>query len=124
MSMSVIKFTKTIEIRPEVVFDLLVCAFEGGSNYWYDDLEPLKRDSTKSSASECFYEDLMTHGFKLSDKETGKKYKITPTKLRKGVIAFSEQEPKHFSDAMEECTDATTGDVFLQIVVFGDVIYG
>jgi len=124
MSMPVIRFTKEVEIKPELVEDLLVCAFEGGSNYWYDDLEALNETSTKSTASERFYENLVTHGFSLLDKETGEIHTISPKLLRDGAIRFHDNEPRHFNDAVTENSDASTGDVFLQTIVFGEVRYG
>ena len=124
MSMSVITFSVPVTVTPETVQDLLICAFEGGSNYWYDDLEPLKETSTKSTPSERFYDDIVTHGFSLTDQYTGKKHEITPEKIKNGVISFYNNHPKHYADATSENADAITGDVFLQTVVFGELVYG
>ena len=123
--MSVIKFTKKVVVKPEMVEYLLISAFEGGSNYWYDDLETLDKTSTKSTASERFYEDIVTHGFSLVDKENNNtKHSVTPEMLKAAVKVMHDTELSHFNDAMNENDDASTGDVYLQLAVFGKVIYG
>lgn len=124
MSMPVIKVTTEIEIKPELVQDLFICALEGGSNYWYSQLCPLKETSTKSTPSERLYDDLLTHGFEIEDKEVGRLHRITPDRIKRGTILFYRDQTKHYNDAVSENSDAITGDVFLQSIVFGEVIYG
>ena len=35
-----------------------------------------------------------------------------------------DQYPRHYADLMEEDDDLITGDVWLQLAVFGELIYG
>jgi hypothetical protein len=114
----------TIPVSRETIENLLVSAFEGGSNYWYDDLEPLKKTSKRREASDRFYSDIMTNGFRLKDKETGKVLTRGPGSLSLGLQVMAKSQPRHFVDVTGETGDATTGDVFLQCCVFGEVIYG
>jgi hypothetical protein len=44
--------------------------------------------------------------------------------LAKGLQTMAEKYPRHFADFVAENDDADTGDVFLQCVVLGDVVYG
>lgn len=37
---------------------------------------------------------------------------------------MQEKYPQHWADIINESDDANTADVFLQCVVFGEVIYG
>jgi len=37
---------------------------------------------------------------------------------------MAKKEPRHFADFLKEDYDETTGDVFLQCCLFGEVIYG
>lgn len=124
--MEAIKIKVEFEIKKQDVQDLLVCAFEGGSNYWYDELEPLKRTSKGGHASDRFYNDLYDHGFRLVDKETGKSHEVKQSQFKTAFekMQSTENLSRHFTDVMEQNTDASTGDVFLQLLVFGDVIYG
>lgn len=52
------------------------------------------------------------------------KHRITLDNVRKGLELMQEQYPRHYADLVEENDDAITGDVWLQLAVFGDIIYG
>ena len=52
------------------------------------------------------------------------KHHITLADVEKGLKLMQEQYPHHFADLVEEEDDAITGDVWLQLAVFGEVIYG
>lgn len=114
----------THTINSQQVYDLLVTGFEGGANYWYDDLEPLKKTSTRELHCDRFYEDLLTHGFSLVDKNTGEKHEVKTDDLVLALDRMMRLHPNHFYDILNENTDADTGDVFLQLAVFNEVIYG
>lgn len=118
-----IKFKIEHTISKENLINLLTSAFEGGANYWYDDLRPIKETSSKRGP-DGFYDNMVTNGFILKDKETGKTHKVTANQFKKAFILMSKNWANHFSDFVNECEDATTGDVFLQLIVFKDVIYG
>lgn len=44
--------------------------------------------------------------------------------ITKGLQVMATKFPKHFADIVAETDDASTADVFLQCMVFGDVLYG
>ncbi len=113
-----------MEVKASTIVGLLICAFEGGSNYWYDDLKLLERSSKAEVPSERFYEDMITHGFSIQDKVTKEAYIIRQDNLVEGIVLMATQHPKHFMDAQNENDDAITGDVYLQLVVHRKVIYG
>ncbi len=120
--MDLIKIELTISVQR--LKDLLVCAFEGGSNYWYDELEPIREVSIADHPSDAFYENLVNQGFNLRDKYTGKIHQVKPSTFESAFKRMSSATPKHFQDFMNENDDAETGDVFLQLLVFEKVIYG
>lgn len=119
-------FTVNIEfkITKQMIQDLLVCAFEGGSNYWYSQLEPLAETSKKEHPSDSFYDNLVTNGFNLYDNEGGKHHKVTPGAFKIAMQIMRDKYPSHLADVQKENMDAATGDVFLQLAIFGDIIYG
>ena len=45
--MDYLQFSSNITVPKQSVQDLLVCAFEGGSNYWYDNLATLNKSDSK-----------------------------------------------------------------------------
>ena len=60
----------------------------------------------------------------LNDGEEPTKYHITMDNVKKGLEMMRDQYPRHYADLVEENDDAITGDVFLQLAVFGELIYG
>jgi hypothetical protein len=117
MSKPYFKVTTVISLKQ--VEDLMILACEGGSNYWAYDMAALKGKGS--------YVDCITHGFKITDQQedgTKKRYTVSPAKVKKALSLMSSRYPKHFADMFTEDTDTNTGDVFLQLCVFGEVIYG
>ena len=52
------------------------------------------------------------------------KHRITLDNVQKGLELMRDNYPRHYADLVEENDDAITGDVWLQLAVFGDIIYG
>lgn len=67
--------------------------------------------------------------YALDDAETEEekaeaKHHITLDNVRKGLELMRDQYPRHYADLVEENDDLITGDVWLQLAVFGELIYG
>ena len=60
----------------------------------------------------------------LSDFPATAKHHITLEDVKKGLELMRDQHPRHWADLVEENDDAITGDVWLQLTVFGELIYG
>ena len=52
------------------------------------------------------------------------KHHLTIEGVKKGLELMRDQYPRHYADLMEENDDLITGDVWLQLAVFGEIIYG
>jgi hypothetical protein len=52
------------------------------------------------------------------------KHHITLDDVRKGLELMRDNYPRHWADLVEEQDDLITGDVFLQLATFGELIYG
>lgn len=108
-----------VEVPEKRIIDLFISACEGGSNYWCTEVKPLGNRKGKDSAYTS-----MLDGFEISDGENkNRKHRATPASIARGLELFV-SEGRHFGDFMSENDDATTADVFLQLCVFGKVIYG
>ena len=124
-----------VPITKQRISDLLCCAFEGGSNYWYLIDEFIKPPVLEwQNDPEQVYQHLdypLNAGGALiiSDKEddepvkSKKTYRLDLDSITKGIQVMAEKYPRHFADMVSEDFDATTGDVFLQCCLFGEVIY-
>lgn len=131
--------TFDINVRFEVpvgrIQDLLCCAFEGGSNYWYNITEfveppkmPYKTDS-KQVYKHLDYPVNTGGGLYIMDDRDGEPTLKEPfflnlSTLLEGLRKMAIDQPAHFSDFINENEDATTGDVYLQYCVFGKLVYG
>jgi len=106
----------TLNIPDQRIVDLFVSACEGGSNYWCKEVNPLGKAPGAYTA--------MLGGFTVVDGETGKSYEIGKAQIKKALELFPAKAPNQFAEFLSENDDAATGDCFLQLCVFGDVIYG
>lgn len=114
------------------VADLLTSAFEGGmSRKWIRKVQmkrPAKEPSDPDKQAR-FYSDFAVmpgYSLRITDDETGKVYVLGRKIVETGLQNFATDEDvkHHFADFVREDYDAVTGDVFLQICLFGKVLYG
>ncbi len=107
--------------------DLLCSAFEGGSNYWYT-IEKFVYPKGKTAEDFEFphLEVVFAGGaLKITADREKKVYTLDRKALDLGWKLMIEKQPRHYADAMSESNaDAITGDVYLQLCLFGDVVFG
>lgn len=60
----------------------------------------------------------------LEADELPTKYTLTLKDVRKGLRLMKKLYPHHYADLVTENDDLETGDVWLQLAVFGELIYG
>lgn len=129
----------SISISDDAIRGLLCSAFEGGSNYWYSNLEPaidnvVPYDEFRDGGSQ--QGDTYWHWSQLmplvegcavvfeDTEDNHKLHRLDLAAIKRGFQVMAERYPQHFADYLAEKGDATTGDVFLQCCVFGEVLYG
>ena len=139
-----VAMTTQIQVPMKRVQDLIISAFECGSNYWYTglhvDVYPPGKDSKRDfefwhaevpfeKGGVLAFEDVM-EPILASDQKTGmgadedRLYRLDLTKIEKGLGIFARTCPEQFASFLSEDDDAETGDCFLQCCIFGEVIYG
>lgn len=116
------------------VYNMLVSALEGGSNYWYligektcDRIEV----ATPEMKGEPFVDRFLmaiqkgTKGINVLDTETGEKLgTLTPESWAKAEKLMIEKHRSHLGDILKENDDAITADVFFQLAVIGELTFG
>lgn len=117
-----ITITVKKEITQEQLSDLLCTALEGGSNYWYKHIQPL--DNAKEYNTSSMYAALIEHGFTIKDKESGEVFTVKPEKFELAFQLMADKYARHFNNFINDGGDAETADVFLQLCVFDDIIFG
>jgi hypothetical protein len=127
--MKTITFTTgTVTLDIELIRGLLTTAFEGGSNYWYQGLHIINDVDEPSDPEVHRFHIVPTCeggsvGFHADD-EPDTLLVLNLEAIREGLGIMREKYASHWADFYNENDDATTGDVFLQCCVFGEVIYG
>lgn len=120
--------------------ELLVGAFEGGSNYWYmihsAELPPglEKRDfheGGKMQGEEYFHWSQLiptTKGCALLIVDLFEDHTMPVVlnllALRYGAQVMADKYPQHWANVISENDDAETSDVLLQCAVYGELVYG
>lgn len=106
---------------------LLVDALEGGSNYWYliKDL-PKKREG--EIITEAILRFLTEEGGHLNiydlEDEDELLGTLTLDSMLEAFDLMEENWPTHYADILRENVDATTADVWFQLAVMKDLIFG
>ena|SRR6478609_3770264 len=112
--------------------DMLVGAFEGGSNYWYwiNDWEHIKK-ATPAMKGEPFVMRVMQAldmGLTLdiydAEDETEKLGTLSWDSCVKALDLMKENHEVHYLNLIAEEGDAETADVFLQLAVLGELTFG
>lgn len=130
--------TVTAPISFERVADLLVGAFEGGSNYWYEVegyVEPEADELDRIRAAKLgwstdlpryvLYPLTRTGGVLISDQLGSDRHVwlLDEEAIRRGLEVMAQQYPKHMNDVIFENDDADTSDLLLQLALFGEVVF-
>lgn len=126
--------TLSITVKPQITYDhfesVMVGALEGGSNYWYflNEIDLSKREKDQPY-SEYLSQRLFNDPFyKLNIYDAENPDELLGTVTQKSMLnAFKlafEKYPNHYHDLMEGQDDCDTADVFFQLAVMGEVVFG
>lgn len=117
--------------------NLLVSAIEGGSNYWYylPDTSMIEKygDETKDPLVTMIFKAVMA-GERVPVTDCNEKGYSKDGVHRLGYISLDgimkaeqlmlKNQASHYADVKEGNDDAGTADVFLQLVVMGEITFG
>ena len=132
----------TFDIPLERVVNCIVGFVENGYSPWAHDFlsndDPATVAALASSkdeertiwyARERFWQDKGSAHLRYDRAEDGEgegkgSMNIGLVDLQRGLATMAEKAPEHFADLVRENDDAVTHDVFMQMVVFQEIIYG
>jgi len=112
------------------ILELLTGAWEGGSNYWIESVE-MKGSYDLEQRPNKYYPSYALAPFiggklaiHLTESDGGEVHNLTEKKIRNGIKLIREKHPKHYANWVGQDDDAETSDVFLQLCLFKEVIFG
>lgn len=123
----------TATVDWDKITNAIIGAFEGGSTYWLREVDYVYRPPYISGNPLYAENEFWAKGGKMSltydnPDEPGDSEKATKVvgliEIRKGLRSMAAKSYRHFDDLLSENDDAITHDVFIQHVLFGEVIYG
>lgn len=116
------KTAVTVPVKVTHTFDreriecLLISAFEGGSNYWIKWAQPVQGGD--------IYDAAFDYGVRIRADGEPHSRLLNLTAMAKGLQDMADHWPNHMADILNGNDDATTADIFLQVCLFGEVVYG
>lgn len=109
-----------IPVPIERVAYTLCAALEGGSTYWAEGVKV-------SDYRGCEWaHEAIACGASFKVLHDGEVTAVENSLIRIGLTMtiLAEKHMEHFSDVIRENEDAETGDIFFQLLCFGEVVYG
>lgn len=120
-----VPFRLTIDIPDETVLNLLISAREGGSNYWcrFDEC-PYKEVFKVGQDRGEWRLNLPAHvsEYKYEVDELGRV--LDRAAIQHGLDLLPTRAPKVLANILRDDCDAGDADVFLQLAILGEVVYG
>lgn len=124
-----IAITATVD-WPKIT-NAIIGAFEGGSTYWLREYDYIYRPEGVEGNPLYAEDQFWAKGGKMNlsyddpdDQEQRASKEVGLLEIKQGLRTMAEKDPRHFGDLVSENDDADTHDVFIQHVLFGEVIYG
>ena len=115
------------------IADLLCAGFEGGVGYWAqitDHIVPetvWKGPGWEKHVYPYVHYPLSDGGgivLRDAEDEEGLRWVLDRRALHRGLALFPVKSPHHFAQWLQENEDADSGDVFIQLCLFGRIVYG
>lgn len=106
--------------------DLIITALEGGSNYWY--YLPYQFRNTPKWMAPAEYVIQEIHkgeSYKVLDNEDGEYLgELNAPNIVRAKKLLKKDYSEFYADVMKDEWDAETADVFFQLLVMGELVYG
>ena len=113
-----------VSIADEDIWGLLVSAFEGGSNYW---IRRVEITTEPTEAADDLARVPLAGGalrFEIDNDDAVPLRLLDRPALVAGLELMAKLHPQHFADVIRDSSDADTGDVFLQVCLFDELVFG
>lgn len=120
------KFTVTVtkEVSEDRIANLLVGAWEGGSNYWAEANGSPWKDDPQVEHGLRLNLPVMVYDYLELGSHRKVKHILDRKAIQSGLELCIRDQPTTWAEIDQENDDANTADIFLQLCLFGEVRYG
>lgn len=114
----------------ENILHLLTGAWEGGSNYWIKSVE-MKGSYDLKQRPEQYFPTYALAPFigghlnvQLDEHCDNEVHELNLEKIKEAIVLMRTKHNRHYRDWVGRNDDAETSDVFLQLCLFKEVVFG
>ncbi len=131
------KIKTTVDVEIKDIIDLICIGVEGGMMDWCQTMDAdIPKDSDISEIPEDmhdfprYYAPFVKGGAinfvvdETEGDEEPKKVRVGIRRIEAAMQMMADKYPHHFRDFIDDNSDAITGDVFVQLAVFEEVVFG
>lgn len=120
------KLEMDVDYDDEFLEDIIVTAFEGGSNYWIERIKGFQNEKPKGTPVSVWVFDHLRKGETITlCMENDERAFLTMDRLKYGVKRYFSGKQDHIHLPLDAGDyDAGMADSVIQYAVFNDVIYG
>lgn len=111
-----------VEDKDETLCNLITDCIETGINYW-NTKYPKTKDRTKKYYDEQVWEDVKS-GRSLTFGDNDNQGDLNLTNIANALNNIKKHDPETYEELQDENWDADVCDVFFQITIFGEVVFG
>lgn len=106
--------------------DLIITALEGGSNYWYYLPYEFRNAPKRMAPAEYIVQEIHKgKSYRILDYEDGEYLgELSASNISRAKKLLKKDYPYFYADVIKEQWDAETADVFFQLLVMGELVYG
>lgn len=118
------EITVAMKVSEEILGDLLICAIEGGSNYWLGQIRPTRYKDPNNGL--CWYENIFKQHGELEVVDAFGDSDPKSIDYEKSVAALEVMFKKHpylLDDYLSDNMDADFADLWLQYTAYGECVY-
>lgn len=118
----------SVEVSNNIINNALNGAFEGGAiRYWVKHIKsvpPAGQDTLPSDEAPLnFGHKVEVHLEESITKDGPTVFNLDYHAIHRGLTAMVKVAPRHFAALIDERDDGTTHDVFVQMCLFGEIIF-
>lgn len=124
-----LEFDCRVTVSEERIQDLICCAMEGGIGYWativaYENPDGVEVEYRHNELPMTARGAVILTEDNDGPLEGQDRWRFDRAAVTRGLTLLASKHPAQWAEFMDENEDAETGDAFVQLALFGELVYG